>query len=61
MLRAILGSPLNLLLVAAPVSWALEFLAEGQVPLAPRQQVAEDLAEPRDQPDDAGGVAGARE
>jgi len=29
MLRAILGSPLNLLLVAAPVSWALEFLAEG--------------------------------
>jgi len=29
MLRAILGSPLNLLLVAAPISWALEFLAEG--------------------------------
>ena len=29
MLRAILGSPLNLLLVAAPVSWVLEFLAEG--------------------------------
>jgi Ca2+:H+ antiporter len=29
MLRAILGSPLNLLIVAAPVSWALEFLEEG--------------------------------
>ena len=29
MLRAILGSPLNLLIVAAPISWALEFLAEG--------------------------------
>src|ERR1044071_4641652 len=29
MLRALLGSPLNLLIVAAPVSWALEFFAEG--------------------------------
>jgi Ca2+:H+ antiporter len=29
MLRAILGSPINLLMVAAPISWALEFLAEG--------------------------------
>ena len=29
MLRAILGSPLNLLIVAAPISWALEFFAEG--------------------------------
>src|SRR5262245_38415503 len=29
MLRAILGSPLNLLMVAAPISWVLEFVAEG--------------------------------
>jgi Ca2+:H+ antiporter len=29
MLRAILGSPLNLLIVAAPVSWTLEYIAEG--------------------------------
>jgi len=29
MLRALLGSPLNLLIVAAPISWALEFFAEG--------------------------------
>jgi Ca2+:H+ antiporter len=29
MLREILASPLNVLLVAAPVSWALEFLAPG--------------------------------
>ena len=29
MLRAILGSPINLLIAAAPISWALEFLAEG--------------------------------
>jgi Ca2+:H+ antiporter len=29
MLRAILGSPLNLLMIAAPISWALEFSAPG--------------------------------
>jgi Ca2+:H+ antiporter len=29
MLRAILGSPINLLMIAAPVSWALEFSAPG--------------------------------